>query len=170
MGDTKCKITKVGVLRTYATRHGAGLFPTEDKSLPPYPNEHNKKGEYQGNFRLGYFDFPLYNYAVDCLGGIDCLALTWCDPLKDYVKVCNYYKNLKIIELYNTTKLTSIKYPPKDKGDKLIGYQTLLGGFIKKLTPNYTILKKGEFFDSFNLGITSYGPMAKDKFFHRDFD
>jgi adenylosuccinate synthase len=45
-------VTRVGVTRCYATRHGAGPLPTED-TWPLFPGEHNTEGPWQGTFRYG---------------------------------------------------------------------------------------------------------------------
>lgn len=72
---------KLGVLRTYATRHGAGPFVTETKWVP-MPDLHNEVGEWQGAWRTGYLDIPLLRYTTKATGGVDELALTHCDVLK----------------------------------------------------------------------------------------
>jgi len=71
-------VTKIGVLRAYATRHGAGPFPSEDKSLS-FPEFHNMHGQWQGCFRLGHFDHARVIYALDAVGGIDELAINHLD-------------------------------------------------------------------------------------------
>lgn len=68
---------RVGVSRTYHTRHGAGPLPTEDPSLN-YPEPHNEAG-YQGNFRRGVFDYDLFSKALTVCGGVDWLALNHID-------------------------------------------------------------------------------------------
>lgn len=56
---------KIGVLRSYGTRHGAGPFPTEEPALAPYcPEPHNAGGGMQGGFRVGYLDLTLTAYAL----------------------------------------------------------------------------------------------------------
>lgn len=77
MGFTGRK-EKVGVLRTYFTRHGAGPFPTEDPDLC-MPEPHNGTGEYQGSFRVGKFDWLAAKYSLKVVGGIDWLALNHLD-------------------------------------------------------------------------------------------
>lgn len=73
-------VERLGVLRAYATRHGAGPLPTEDAgmtvSLPEYHNDHSG---FQGAFRVGAFDAVLARYALACAGGVDGLALTCLD-------------------------------------------------------------------------------------------
>lgn len=76
------KITKVGVLRAYATRHGAGPFPTEDKNLTEMlKDEHNASNQWQGNFRIGWLDIPSAKYAIAINNGVDYLAMTNIDRL-----------------------------------------------------------------------------------------
>jgi adenylosuccinate synthase len=70
--------TRVGVIRTYYTRHGAGPFPTEDPALN-YPEPHNEDSGYQGKFRRGKFDDALFHKALDICGGIDWLAVNHID-------------------------------------------------------------------------------------------
>ena len=49
---------RIGCLRSYYTRHGAGPFPTEDNSLD-LPEPHNGNDGFQGKFRVGRFDYQL---------------------------------------------------------------------------------------------------------------
>jgi adenylosuccinate synthase len=74
---------RLGVLRTYATRHGAGPFPTEDPGLGDgdtrTTREHNVHGPWQGAFRTGWLDAVLARYAVAAAGAADGLALTHLD-------------------------------------------------------------------------------------------
>lgn len=73
--------TRIGCLRTYHTRHGAGPFPTENNSLD-LPEPHNGTGEFQGAFRVGAFDFLKTKQAIDIVGGIDYLSLSHIDYLE----------------------------------------------------------------------------------------
>lgn len=82
---------RVGVTRSFHTRHGAGPFPTFNRDLNPTKyDKYNGSEGFQGNFRVGYLDFPLLNYAVDVLGGIDSLSVTHLDMPLD--KVCIGYE------------------------------------------------------------------------------
>ncbi|MBM3272743.1 adenylosuccinate synthetase [Candidatus Kaiserbacteria bacterium] len=81
-------IRKIGVVRSYATRHGAGPFPTQDALVGSHTAEpHNGTGRWQGAFRKGWFDLVLLRYAQQVSGGADEIALTHVDaattlPLK----------------------------------------------------------------------------------------
>ncbi len=86
---------KVGVLRAYATRHGAGPFVTEDLGLTKaIPDMHNGMREWQGGFRIGWFDAVAASYAIEAAGGIDYLALTNLDRIRDFggAKICVGYE------------------------------------------------------------------------------
>jgi adenylosuccinate synthase len=72
------RVERIGVLRSYFTRHGAGPFPTEDISMN-YPEPHNNSSGFQGAFRQGQFDSDLALYALRAIGGIDTLALNHLD-------------------------------------------------------------------------------------------
>lgn len=76
------EVVRVGVLRTHATRHGAGPFPTEDPELARVLNDpHNVVGPWQGAMRFGWLDPVLLRYALEVSGGMDALALTHLDAL-----------------------------------------------------------------------------------------
>lgn len=70
------KPLKIGLLRTYATRHGAGPFPSEDRSIQ-FP-DHNVPNQWQGNFRFGHFDFVAAGHAIK-VAQPDCLTITHLD-------------------------------------------------------------------------------------------
>jgi adenylosuccinate synthase len=86
-------VRKIGVLRGYTTRHGAGPFPTEirDADTEIAPDVHNTRGEWQEGFRLGHFDAVLARYALKVLGGVDELMITNLDKLGDNPKICLGY-------------------------------------------------------------------------------
>jgi adenylosuccinate synthase len=75
-------ITRIGVLRTYTTRHGAGPCVTEDAALGAnIPDLHNGLNAWQGTFRVGYFDLVMARYALEVVGGVHALAMTHLDRL-----------------------------------------------------------------------------------------
>jgi adenylosuccinate synthase len=72
--------TRVGVLRSYFTRHGAGPFVTADDSVrAALPEAHNRDVGWQGRFRVGPFDAVAARYAIDVAGRPDWLAITHLD-------------------------------------------------------------------------------------------
>jgi len=70
--------TVIGVTRCYATRHGAGPFPTEHFGLH-FDELHNKDDGMAGQFRQGYLSISLLKYAEQCCGRIDKLAVNHLD-------------------------------------------------------------------------------------------
>jgi adenylosuccinate synthase len=78
---------KLGVLRALSTRHGPGPFVSEG-SWRPLPDEHNTHNQWQGHFRIGYFDAIASAYAVK-VAAPDVIALTHldnADELDQYVR------------------------------------------------------------------------------------
>ncbi len=76
------EVERVGVLRAYHTRHGAGPLPSEDDGLTrALPDAHNADHPWQGRFRIGWFDAVLARYALRVVGGVDTLVLTNVDRL-----------------------------------------------------------------------------------------
>jgi len=70
---------RIGVMRAYAVRHGAGPLPTETEALTPMISEHNQANPWQGPVRYGWFDAVLARYALGVAGGVDALAVTHLD-------------------------------------------------------------------------------------------
>jgi len=89
------QVKRIGVMRAYFTRHGAGPFVTEDKCLTEQiPDVHNGQNEWQGDFRIGWFDLVAAKYALKIIGGVDFIALTNFDRLQGNGKmqVCRSYE------------------------------------------------------------------------------
>lgn len=86
-------IHRLGVLRSYATRHGEGPLPTEAPALAPLlPEPHNDAAGWQGPFRVGGFDAVLARYALAAARGVDGLAVTHLDRLGSRWPVCTAYR------------------------------------------------------------------------------
>jgi adenylosuccinate synthase len=86
--------TRLGVTRTYQTRHGPGPFPTEDPTLRVAEN-HNQDGRWQGPFRAGHLDAVALRYACEVTGGVDAVALTHLDTAEQHqgeLRVCRSYR------------------------------------------------------------------------------
>lgn len=94
IGDSQ-RVKRIGVLRAYGTRHGAGPFVSEDRQLTQeIPDIHNGMHKWQGKFRIGWLDVLASRYALEAIGGVDGIALTNLDRLLDInpVKVCTAYE------------------------------------------------------------------------------
>ena len=73
---------RLGVLRSCASRHGSGPFPTESREVPSLPTrEHNVTGPWQGELRHGWFDGVLSRYALRAAGVAHGIALTQLDRI-----------------------------------------------------------------------------------------
>ncbi len=73
-----------GLLRAYATRHGAGPFVTEDPALVLTGfKEHNQTNTWQQDFRVGNPDLLAISYALSISGKVDQLVLTNVDRLQN---------------------------------------------------------------------------------------
>ncbi len=82
IGLTEHERVRVGVIRSYGTRHGAGPFPTECNALQEFVSEpHNKTYEWAEAFRVGYLDLTLLAYALraNCWQSSDFVAVTHMD-------------------------------------------------------------------------------------------
>ncbi|MCB0351926.1 MAG: adenylosuccinate synthetase [Bdellovibrionales bacterium] len=94
-GLKDAQIARVGVLRAYATRHGAGPFVSEERSLESVFHEpHNGAHRWQGRFRVGHFDLVASRYAVAASGKPDILAFTHLDTV-------GRQPSLKVVETYS---------------------------------------------------------------------
>ena len=86
---------RLGVLRSYFTRHGAGPFVTEDPALGGTLSEpHNTAAGWQGRFRIGRFDAVAARYAIEAAEGVDAIAVTHLDRLPAVgSRICVAYQN-----------------------------------------------------------------------------
>ena len=146
------EVTRVGVVRSYSTRHGAGPFPTEDDSLREGRRElHNSSDDpWQQGFRLGHFDMVLLRYAVEALGGVDQIVLTHMDKRPAEQKICTSYDGL-----------------PRLVQPASLGQQFSLADFLMQAKPVYT--GAADLVEAIERGVEcpvtllSYGTTALDK-------
>lgn len=84
---------RIGVTRTYLTRHGPGPFVTEDQDLSAVlPEPHNTDAGWQGRLRRGILDLVMLRYAIKSCESIDALAVTHLDVVpKLPPKFCDAY-------------------------------------------------------------------------------
>jgi adenylosuccinate synthase len=98
--DAKVEAEYLGVLRTYATRHGAGPFPTERDAYKSFiKHDHNVPTPWQKDMRAGPLDLVLAKYAVKVAPQITGLVLTHMDVATDTMQVCMAYRGDKDHEL-----------------------------------------------------------------------
>jgi adenylosuccinate synthase len=95
-------VQRIGVLRSYAVRHGPGPLPTEAGEVTARTQEpHNQTGSWQQRVRKGWLDMVLLDYALRACGGVDCLAVTHLDALRalpDF-QYCHAYSGIGSLPL-----------------------------------------------------------------------
>jgi adenylosuccinate synthase len=139
---------RLGVLRTFTTRHGAGPLPTEDPALG-ITDPNNPANPWQGAFRIGHFDAAAHRYALDVCGGVDGLALTHLDqPVR------------RISRGYRATTLT-----PGEPGD--LRRQERMTQALLTAEPRYETVtdwvEAVEEATGHRVVLESWGPTAEDK-------
>jgi adenylosuccinate synthase len=72
------EVTRMGITRSYMTRHGDGPFPTFSPEAG-LQDVHNGFGAWQGAFRSGAPDYVLTQYAIEALEQVDEIAMTHMD-------------------------------------------------------------------------------------------
>jgi adenylosuccinate synthase len=169
--------TRVGVLRTYFTRHGPGPFVSEDPSLRRHlPEPHNADAGWQGRFRVGAFDAVAARYALAVAGGADWLALTHLDRLPLLPpRVCTGYRlvdsetnqDVKNFFAHHGAQVRNILvHPPPD-----LAHQERLTQLLRRCHPGLTPLPNSgpEEFAQFiqselrtPVGLLSFGPTSLD--------
>ena len=90
-------LVRIGVMRPYATRHGAGPLDHEIQPMAELiPEQHNDTGRFQGAFRYGCLDLALIDRSMKLLGGIDEIALNCMDRLGALPSTAIYKLNGKV--------------------------------------------------------------------------
>jgi len=180
------EIYKLGVLRAYHTRHGAGPFVTQDETLTQLlPDPHNPVDEWQGSFRAGWFDLVMARYALEVSGGVDALAITNLDRFASASgrKVCTAYRfSANDLTPEEENALVKIMTTPHDTGVRVssfqkkkfltdLSYQEVLTRLLSKAMPCYqyvphdseSYLELLERELGVPVSIASFGPTALDK-------
>lgn len=160
--------TRLGVVRAYATRHGPGPFVTEDAELGRLiPDMHNRMDDWQRNFRVGWFDAVATRYAVEACGGVDTLAVTGLDRLRDvpFWKTCSSYDTAdgsmrripvprdRAAQEALTTVLMAASPVLEQHPRGLLGFQDGADAYVEWLGRASGV----------PVSVTSYGPTAGDK-------
>jgi adenylosuccinate synthase len=126
---------RLGVTRSYMTRHGAGPFVTEDPALS-FGEPHNTTDEWQGAFRAGHPDAMALAYAAEVNGGIDGLAVTHLDQASRYqLRLCTGYTGP-----YGS-RITKIS--PDPGPHRSLAWQAQLTNVLAGCTPAYDDARPG---------------------------
>jgi adenylosuccinate synthase len=123
---SRAEVTRVGVLRSYFTRHGPGPFPTERNDFG-LAEPHNGTHPYMGPFRTGFFDAVLAKYAIDRCGGVDGIALTHLDAQPSRAICTRYelsngsYTALSLAAAFCTYRVHATQEAFQDRIEELLG-------------------------------------------------
>lgn len=164
LANDSASITRIGVLRGNSNRHGKGPFVSEDNSLTEFlQREHNGYNDWQGDFRVGWFDIIASRYALEVAGGVDFLALTNLDKLERLspIKACVEYETDKGKRIFQIRKDELSKQDKKERTDLLMNCKAVYKEF--KSLDNY--LNFLESVDGLGtpIKIFSYGPTRGEK-------
>jgi len=123
----------VGVFRSYMTRHGAGVFVTEDDDCNHMmADDDNCFNEWQEDFRAGNFDMVMLKYALSVCP-ITSFVITHFDKLDGFgtIKVCESYD-------VNGRELLGVN--PSHNHEQ----QKFITATLKEAKPNYTEMPVGD--------------------------
>ncbi|TAK24474.1 MAG: adenylosuccinate synthetase [Myxococcaceae bacterium] len=159
-------VTRWGVVRAYATRHGEGPLVTEDPGLTGRLRDaHNRDDGWQGAFRVGCFDAVTTRYAIEACGGVDALAVTCVDRLRGEPewKVATAYR------MGDGSRVRSLAMG--ERGD--LGHQEAMTAALREATAEYRVttregdeeahLAAMEEETGARVALVSTGPGARDK-------
>lgn len=160
--DFQGSVERLGLLRAYHTRHGAGPFPSYSPDMSRIiPDRHNGVGPWQGEFRVGPFDLVLARYALEVCE-VDSLVLTNLDRLAGHKK--------SIVSAYQTKTGVVNRLSVKSELEDL-DFQETMTELLFQVTP---ILEDADIDDEDYvrllskrlekpISILSLGPTARDK-------
>ena len=168
---------RLGLIRAYATRHGAGPFVSEDARLTAEIwDAHNANNPWQRAFRVGYLDFLALRYSLWVTGGVDGLVVSHLDRLEEIPdwQVCAAYRypgKDPVVEDFfeiqdGLVREIKISADPTD-----LARQERLTRFLMEMVPvcspvereQRLYIKRIERDLGLPILLTSSGPTAKDK-------
>lgn len=138
------RVENIGIVKAFSSRHGLGIFPTEDYEMNQKISDENQEESFwNGRIRFGWFDMVLLKYAQS-INDVDTLFLSSLDKLDNFeeIKICTAYTyNGKIdetfeeifdysIEKNGSITINSIKVPHDD-----------LAKYLANCSPIYISLK-----------------------------
>jgi adenylosuccinate synthase len=165
------EVTKLGLLRAYAVRHGPGPFVTEDADLAQaLPEPHNPTNPWQREFRIGHFDAVAARYALSVTGPVDGLVITCLDRLYGLadVRICTGYHRRRsgfILSHLKRAKAPDLDFQQR-LTDDLLNMRPMYdprwyGTFTPRRVSAY--LKRIEEELGYPVVLASTGPTALDK-------
>ena len=101
------QVVRLGVMRSYQIKHGAGPFVVDTPTMAELllPEEFGNPDRYRGQVRVGPLDMVALRYARDVCGGtssFDGLCVTWCDTVSRLGKftICSSYDGAHASEFF----------------------------------------------------------------------
>jgi len=170
----KCDVRTIGVIRSYAVRHGPGPLPTETNTLSPTVDEHNATNEWQGQVRYGWFDAVLTRYALSVTEEIDTLMVTHMDvleSLKAWAYCRAYEKPGKLDDLginfeISGDMVTNFRLPAflsLEQREMFTRALSHITAITESCEPNEgKVIQKIETLLGKSVGVISRGPKAED--------
>ena len=178
------QVIRLGLIRGYQHRHGAGPFVTEDAQLTSLlPDPHNEFHPWQKAWRVGHLDLVMLRYAINVCGGsekFDGLAVSCLDRINQNslpLKICHSYQyvgkesnlddyffieNGLISDIKVCSKLNTLKHQEK-LSNLLFDCRPIMTEAFQ-LTSNldeYLGLIENQL--KVNIAIRSFGPTEVDK-------
>lgn len=160
------EVERVGVVRTYMTRHGAGPLPTEFSAGNHNSHDHNGFSRYTGSMRVGYFDIPLIAYALDVIGDIDSLAVTHLDKQLQYINAGYIPRNRDDATFIKPDgKIFKQSNSPLINESYFFEQQEKIGAAVGRAIPLLSTMDIDEAVERLNVDFkyASYGNTLKDK-------
>lgn len=150
-------ITTLGIVRSTTTRHGNGPLPTYSDDLTNrFPDKANPHNQWQGHFRVGHFDLPLFSYAVNAVGKLDGIVVNHLD--QKVSKICTRYLDPNYNLKYNGPNLNH---------QEKLGYALKEVEEYSRSLVNLASFSEKEFLDILGsfapVVITGRGPRATDR-------
>lgn len=174
--EAEAQITRLGVLRAFSTRHGAGPFVTESNAPATRllaQADHNCFGPWQQEFRVGPLDLVATRYALNVIGGVDALALTNLDKLdlvwdQGKVTACTAYNFESEVDQELFTVENGQAVGIRARKPASIEHQVKLTRALFKARPSmqtnmWPFKNRVEDLLSVPIALTSWGQTAKDK-------
>ena len=168
------QILKIGVMRSFAMRHGPGPLPTKTDTFSSMVSEHNIYNDWQGSVRYGWFDAVLARYAISVTGGVDSLVVTHLDVLSHIRewKYCRGYmgyhdpQDTSIESTLSGDVLTSFQLPkdlPLEKREQFTHALSVVTPVLEiRNADEETVVREIELLTGQSVGMISRGPSAED--------
>ncbi|MEZ4675509.1 MAG: adenylosuccinate synthetase [Caldilineaceae bacterium] len=162
--DYRGTVSRLGITRAYATRHGAGPFVSEDVTwAATLPDACNGNGAWQQGFRVGPLDLVMLRYARAVVGQLDTVAVTCLDRLPETgsIPLCVAYAEAngeRLDALTPSANGHDLTYQAK-LTERLAGCRPILA----EVKDRKALLQAIAETVALPVGIQSYGPTAQAK-------